>query len=70
MQLSPEERHKIYEEEKARIDAEQKQWMTTGGSRNHQLEQYKETSRIDPADPVESHNEYRLCSYLSQPSSL
>ena len=32
MQLSPEERHKIYEEEKARIDAEQKQWMTTDGS--------------------------------------
>jgi len=32
MQLSPEERHKIYEEEKARLDAEQKQWMTTGGS--------------------------------------
>ncbi len=32
MQLSPEERHKIYEEEKARIDAEQKQQMTTGGS--------------------------------------
>jgi len=32
MQLSPEERRKIYEEEKARIDAEQKQWMTTGGS--------------------------------------
>ncbi len=32
MQLSPEERHKIYEEEKARIDAEQKQRMTTGGS--------------------------------------
>ena len=32
MQLSPEERHKIYEEEKARIDAEQKQLMTTGGS--------------------------------------
>ncbi len=32
MQLSPEERHKIYEEEKARIDAEQKPWMTTGGS--------------------------------------
>ena len=32
MQLSPEERHKIYEEERARIDAEQKQWMTTGGS--------------------------------------
>jgi len=32
MQLSPEERHKIYEEERARIDAEQKQRMTTGGS--------------------------------------
>lgn len=32
MQLSPEERHKIYEEERARIDTEQKQWMTTGGS--------------------------------------
>ncbi|MBA7602709.1 hypothetical protein ES703_09805 [subsurface metagenome] len=32
MQLSPEERHKIYEEEKARIDAEQKQRMTAGGS--------------------------------------
>jgi len=32
MQLSPEERHKIYEEEKARIDAGQKQRMTTGGS--------------------------------------
>ena len=32
MQLSPEERHKIFEEEKARIDTEQKQWMTTGGS--------------------------------------
>ena len=32
MQLPPEERHKIYEEEKARIDAEQKQRMTTGGS--------------------------------------
>ncbi|MFC1913697.1 DUF4870 domain-containing protein [Chloroflexota bacterium] len=32
MQLSPEERHKIYEEEKAQIDAEQKQWMTAGGS--------------------------------------
>ncbi len=32
MQLSPEERHKIYEEEKARIDAEQKQWVTTGDS--------------------------------------
>ena len=30
MQLSPEERHKIYEEEKARIDAEQKQWMASG----------------------------------------
>jgi len=32
MQLSPEERHKIYEEEKARIEAQQKQWMATGGS--------------------------------------
>lgn len=32
MQLSPEERHKIYEEEKGRIGAEQKQRMTTGGS--------------------------------------
>ncbi|MFC1941941.1 DUF4870 domain-containing protein [Chloroflexota bacterium] len=32
MQLSPEERHKIYEEEKARIDAEQKQRATAGGS--------------------------------------
>ena len=32
MQLSPEERHKIYEEEKVRIEAEQKQRMTTGGS--------------------------------------
>ncbi|MFH0769265.1 MAG: DUF4870 domain-containing protein [Chloroflexota bacterium] len=32
MQLSPEERRKIYEEEKARIDAVQKQWMTAGGS--------------------------------------
>jgi len=32
MQLPPEERHKIYEEERARIDAEQKQRMTTGGS--------------------------------------
>jgi len=32
MQLSPEERRKIYEEEKARIDAEQKRRMTTGGS--------------------------------------
>ncbi len=32
MQLSPEKRHKFYEEEKARIEAEQKQRMTTGGS--------------------------------------
>ncbi|MFC2005244.1 DUF4870 domain-containing protein, partial [Chloroflexota bacterium] len=32
MQLPPEERHKIYEEEKARIESEQKQLMTTGGS--------------------------------------
>ncbi|MFC1904207.1 DUF4870 domain-containing protein [Chloroflexota bacterium] len=32
MQLSPEERHKIYEEERARIDAEQNQWITAGGS--------------------------------------
>ncbi|MFC1979850.1 DUF4870 domain-containing protein [Chloroflexota bacterium] len=32
MQLSPEERYKIYEEEKARIDAEQKQRMTAGVS--------------------------------------
>ena len=32
MQLSPEERHRIYEEEKARIEAEQKQRMTAGGS--------------------------------------
>jgi len=32
MQLSPEERRRIYEEEKARIEAEQKQRMTTGGS--------------------------------------
>ncbi len=32
MQLSPEERHIIYPEGKAQIDAEQKQWMTTGGS--------------------------------------
>jgi uncharacterized membrane protein len=32
MQLSPEERHKIYEEEKARIEAEQKQRMTMDGS--------------------------------------
>jgi uncharacterized membrane protein len=31
MELSPEERYKIYEEEKARIEAEQQQ-MTTGGS--------------------------------------
>ena len=31
MQLSPEERHKIYEEEKERIDAEQKQRMTADG---------------------------------------
>jgi len=32
MSLSPEERRKIYEEEKARIEAEQKQRMTAGGS--------------------------------------
>jgi uncharacterized membrane protein len=32
MQLSPEERRRIYEEEKARIEAEQKQRMTEGGS--------------------------------------
>jgi uncharacterized membrane protein len=32
MALSPEERRKIYEEEKARIEAEQKQRMTAGGS--------------------------------------
>jgi uncharacterized membrane protein len=32
MQLSPEERRKIYEEEKDRIEAEQKQRMATGGS--------------------------------------
>ncbi len=32
MQLPPEERHRIYEEEKARIAAEQKQRMTSGGS--------------------------------------
>jgi len=32
MQLSPEERNKIYEEEKARIDAERKQRMATGDS--------------------------------------
>jgi len=32
MQLSPEERHRIYEEEKARVEAEKKQRMTTGDS--------------------------------------
>jgi uncharacterized membrane protein len=32
MQLSPEERYKIYEEEKARIETEQRQRMTEGGS--------------------------------------
>jgi uncharacterized membrane protein len=32
MSLSPEERRRIYEEEKARIEAEQKQQMTAGGS--------------------------------------
>jgi uncharacterized membrane protein len=32
MQLSPEERRRIYEEEKSRIEAEQKQRMTAGGS--------------------------------------
>jgi uncharacterized membrane protein len=32
MQLSPEERGKIYEEEKARIEADQKQKMAAGGS--------------------------------------
>lgn len=32
MQLSPEERYKIYEEEKARIDAEQKQRIMASGS--------------------------------------
>ena len=32
MKLSPEERYKIFEEEKARINAEQKQRMSTGGS--------------------------------------
>jgi hypothetical protein len=32
MQLSPEERRKIYEEEKARIEAERKQRVTGGGS--------------------------------------
>jgi uncharacterized membrane protein len=32
MALSPEERRRIYEEEKARIEAEQKQRMSTGGS--------------------------------------
>ncbi|MFC1873935.1 DUF4870 domain-containing protein [Chloroflexota bacterium] len=31
MELSPEERHKIYEEERARIEAEQKQRMATSG---------------------------------------
>lgn len=31
-ELSPEESLKIYEEEKARIDADQKQQMTTSGS--------------------------------------
>ena len=38
MELSPEERHKIYEEEKARIDTEQKQQMATGGP----------TTRLEP----------------------
>jgi len=32
MKLSPEERHQIYEEEKARINAEHKQRLNTGGS--------------------------------------
>jgi len=32
MSLSPEERRKIYEEEKARVEAEQKQHITAGGS--------------------------------------
>jgi uncharacterized membrane protein len=32
MQLSPEERHRIYEEEKARIEVEQKPWMDAGSS--------------------------------------
>ncbi|MBE0431733.1 MAG: DUF4870 domain-containing protein [Dehalococcoidia bacterium] len=32
MTLSPEERRKIYEEEKARVDAEQKEQITAGGS--------------------------------------
>jgi len=32
MDLTPEEKRKIYEEEKARIEAEQKQQMTAGGS--------------------------------------
>lgn len=32
MQLSPEERLRIYEEEKARIENEHKQRMNTGGS--------------------------------------
>ncbi len=39
MQLSPEERHKIYEEEKERIEAEQKQRMTTGGP--HSAKNYR-----------------------------
>ena len=32
MQLSPEERKNIYEEEKAGIEAEKKQWINTNGS--------------------------------------
>ena len=32
MQLSSEERKIIYEEEKARIEAEKKQWINTNGS--------------------------------------
>ena len=32
MQLSPEERRKIYEEEKVRIEAEQKQWIAADSS--------------------------------------
>ncbi len=32
MQLTPEERQKIYEEEKARIETEKKQWINTDGS--------------------------------------
>ena len=32
MQLSPEERRKIYEEERAGIEAEKKQWINTNGS--------------------------------------